>query len=153
MERVPTSAIAADNCLYLRPLLHSNDDLSKPWFSTQCVGKYTLSAMVKEVCAEVGITGKTNHSLQATGATTMFNAGVLKKVIQEKTGHLLLVHTYIHTLVQLNLGEISPAVPIKHSFPQILPIFSLHATVLQDGVWISLLSPHATPALCFGLPH
>ena len=69
MERVPSSAIAADNCLYLRPVPHSNGDLSKPWFSTQPVGKHTLSAMVKKACVEVGITGKTDHSLRATGAT------------------------------------------------------------------------------------
>ena len=53
------------------------------------------------------------------------------------------IHTYIHTLVQLNLGEISPAVLIMHCFAQFLPIFSLHATVPQDDVWVSLFSPHA----------
>ena len=66
------------------------------------------------------------------------------------------VHYYvlhIHTLVQLNLGEISAAVLVMHCLPQILPIFSLHATVPQDGVWVSSFSPHATSTLCFGLPH
>ena len=66
--------------------------------------------------------------------------------------------TYIHIciiiyiLVQLNLGEVSSAVLIMQCFPQILPILSLHATVPQDDVWVSLFS-HATPALRFGLPH
>ena len=49
---------------------------------------------------------------------------------------------YIHTLVQLNLGEILPAVLIMHCFPQFMPIFSLHATVPQNDVWVSLFSPH-----------
>ena len=106
MEHVPSSAIAADNHLYLRPLPHSNGDLLKSWFSTQTVGKHTLSAMVKEACAEVGITGKTNHSLQATGATTMFNARVPKKVIQERTDHLLLVglRTYERPSVEQHIA-------------------------------------------------
>ena len=51
--------------------------------------------------------------------------------------------TYIHTLVQLNLWEVSPAVLIVHCCPQILPIFSLHAIISQNGVWVSSLSPHA----------
>ena len=35
----------------------------------------------------VGIDGKTNHSLQATGASTLFEVNVSEKVIQECTGH------------------------------------------------------------------
>ena len=30
---------------------------------------------------------KTNHSLRATGATTLFNAGLPEKIIQKNTGH------------------------------------------------------------------
>ena len=36
---------------------------------------------------EVGIDGKTNHSLQATGATRLFEANVPEKLIKERTGH------------------------------------------------------------------
>ena len=50
------------------------------------------------------------------------------------------VHTYIS--IQFNLGVVSPAVLIVHCCPQILLIFSLHATVPQDGVWVSSFSPH-----------
>ncbi len=37
--------------------------------------------------AEVGIVGKTNHSLRATGATRLFESNVPEKLIQERTGH------------------------------------------------------------------
>ena len=63
------------------------------------------------------------------------------------------IHAYIHTLVQLNLREVSPAVLVMHCFSQILLILSLHAPVPQDDVWVSLFSLHAMPALRFGLPH
>ena len=43
--------------------------------------------MVKEMFSAVGIDGKTNHSLRATGASTLFEANVPEKVIQEHTGH------------------------------------------------------------------
>ena len=88
MGRVPPSAMSQDNCLYLRSMPSSNGDFSKPWLTNQSVGKHTLATMVKEACMEAGISGKTNHSLQATGGTTMFTAGVPEQVIQERTGQL-----------------------------------------------------------------
>ena len=46
--------------------------------------------MVKDMFAEVGIAGKTNHSLRATGATNLYTANVPEKMIQQCTGHRLL---------------------------------------------------------------
>ena len=43
--------------------------------------------MVKQICSSVGVFGKTNHSLRATGAARMFDASVPEKLIQERTGH------------------------------------------------------------------
>ena len=39
--------------------------------------------------ADASINGKkyTNHSLRATGATTLFDAGVLEAIIQKRSGH------------------------------------------------------------------
>ena len=39
---------------------------------------------------------KTNHSLRATGATQLFDAGVLQRIIQERTGHksVISLHSY-----------------------------------------------------------
>ena len=43
--------------------------------------------MVKSMFAMIGVSGKTNHSLRATGASMMFQAGVPEKIVQERTGH------------------------------------------------------------------
>ena len=47
--------------------------------------------MVKDMCKDAYIKGyKTKHSLRATGATAMYQAGGPEKAIQEKTGHMSL---------------------------------------------------------------
>ena len=53
----------------------------------QPCGKNKLSSMVKSMFAMIGITGKTNHSLRATGASSLFQAGIPEKIIQKRTGH------------------------------------------------------------------
>ena len=39
------------------------------------------------MCAIIGVSGKTNHSLRATGATRLFPANIPEKLIMERTGH------------------------------------------------------------------
>ena len=52
------------------------------------MGCNVLNTMVKRMCGEAGVEGnKTNHSLRATGATTLFRASVPEKLIQQRTGH------------------------------------------------------------------
>ncbi len=52
--------------------------------------------MVQEICQDTGIKGhKTNHSLRATGATQLYNAGVPEIIIQERTGHKSLYCTNV----------------------------------------------------------
>ena len=60
------------------------------------MGKNRLSTMVRDTCAESGISKKTNHSLRATWATTLFTDGVPEKIIQNTTGHRSLdsLHCY-----------------------------------------------------------
>ena len=62
-------------------------DATAAWFLIQPVGRNTLASMVKTMCSQIGVTGKTNHSLRATGATRLFEANVPEKLIQERTGH------------------------------------------------------------------
>ena len=50
-------------------------------------GENKLGTMVKDMFAEVGIAGKTNHSLRATGATQLYTANIPEKMIQQHTGH------------------------------------------------------------------
>ena len=57
------------------------------WFIAVPIGRNQLGGMVKKMFAQVGIEGKTNHSLRATGATRLFESNVPEKLIQDRTGH------------------------------------------------------------------
>ena len=98
ISKLPPSTVTEQGTFYLRPLQKPKDGVS-PWFSSVPVGKNTLSAMLKKMCPDAGISGnQTNHSLRATGATEMFQAQVPEKIIQERTGHrpLAALRTYEH---------------------------------------------------------
>ena len=87
-SKLPEEAFVRDN-FYVQPLSAIPDDSEKPWFTANPIGRNSLSSMIKEVCLEGGISGrKTNHSLRATDASHMYQAGVPEKLIQETTGHL-----------------------------------------------------------------
>ena len=60
---------------------------SEKWCCNTPVGRNKLATMVKRMCEQAGLKPKTNHSLRATGATTLFNAGVPEKLVQKVTGH------------------------------------------------------------------
>ena len=61
---------------------------SKSWYSLVPVGRNRLGSMLKDICAEAQVSGNfTNHSLRAYGATTLYHANLLEKLIQERTGH------------------------------------------------------------------
>ena len=61
---------------------------NSPWYCEQLVGRDKLHTMVRDMCSDAGIEErKTNHSLRATGATSMFSANVPEKIIQSRTGH------------------------------------------------------------------
>ena len=59
-------------------------DSNACWFLFQPVGHNTLASMVKKMCSQIGVTGKTNHSLRATGATRLFEANVPEKTDPRK---------------------------------------------------------------------
>ena len=80
LQKIPASARDSDNFYFQKTPV----DQDKPWFKTVHVGKNRLNAMVKEMCAEAGLTSKyTNHSLRAYGTTTLFQANVPDKLIKE----------------------------------------------------------------------
>ena len=59
-----------------------------PWFYRQNIGQHKVQTMVENMFKAAEIDGKyTNHSLHATGASALFNAGVPEAVIQKRTGH------------------------------------------------------------------
>ena len=72
---------------YWKPKVKVPLGANAAWFFIQPVGRNTLASMVKSMCSQIGVTGKTNHSLHRTGATRLFEANVPEKLIQERTGH------------------------------------------------------------------
>ena len=88
------------DAFYLQPL-------SKPtptyWFSNKPMGHNKLEGTVARLCKAAGIPGyRTNHSLRATAATRLYNAGVEEQQVMERTGHRSLdgVRTYKRTSMQ-----------------------------------------------------
>ena len=87
LSKLPPAAFEKD-VFYMKPLGdHIVADPSKPWYGVQPCGENKLSGMVKSMFAMIGVSGKTNHSLCATGASSLFQAGIPEKIIQERTGH------------------------------------------------------------------
>ena len=60
---------------------------SDAWYEKTPIGKNTLSKMVKEMCCDARIDGKTNHNMRATAATIFFQNEIPERVIQTATGH------------------------------------------------------------------
>ena len=58
--------------------------------------------MVKTMFEKVGIYGKCNHSLRATGISRMYSKEVPEKIIQEWSGHksLIALRRYEHTSME-----------------------------------------------------
>ena len=63
---------AKKDVFYFSPLQNISQEEGKPWFSAVPVGKNILDRYVKDMCLQVGIEGKTNDSLRATGTTRMY---------------------------------------------------------------------------------
>ena len=79
---------AKDDVFYLRPKVKVPSSPGEPWFDCIPIGKNKLATLMKEMFVEAGFQEmKTNHSLRATGATTLFDAGLPEKIIQKNTGH------------------------------------------------------------------
>ena len=87
IQKLPKDAVEKD-LFYCKPLLATPNDEKSPWYYAVPIGKNMLGNMVKEICSEAGLDGKkTNHSLRVAGATSLYQAGVPEKLIQQRTGH------------------------------------------------------------------
>ena len=80
---------------YLRPM---SKPTSNVWYRRQPLGRHKLGSMVKNICSKRNLGGyHTNHSLQATAATRLFDADIDEQLIKEVTGHRsLAVCNYKH---------------------------------------------------------
>ncbi|CAG2243750.1 unnamed protein product [Mytilus edulis] len=67
------------DAFYFKPLVNFTTD---QWFCKVPVGHNTLQKTVKRLCTAVGLEGKrTNHSLRASTATRLYQAGVEEQLI------------------------------------------------------------------------
>ncbi|CAC5422106.1 unnamed protein product [Mytilus coruscus] len=77
--------------------LNSNSQITGPFQDKDAKLRYLLykedvskanAGTVKRLCASIGLTGKrTNHSLRASAATRLYNAGIEEQRVAETTGH------------------------------------------------------------------
>ena len=73
-----------DDAFYLKPL---SKPTGETWFQPRPVGHNILGGVVKRLCTSAGLQGHfTNHSLRATAATRLFEAGVDEQLIMQRTG-------------------------------------------------------------------
>lgn len=86
-SKVPPTLVASDAKFYRMPLPFVPFGM-RPWFFDDPLLHRTIQTLVKKMREEANISGYfTNHSLRATGATTLFDASVLESIIQKHTGH------------------------------------------------------------------
>lgn len=115
---------------YLQALKKPTDD---QWFGNAVVGIHTLEKMVSQMCKEAGIEGyKTNHSLRATAATRLYEAGLDEQLITEVTGHRSLsVRSYKRTTTaqKRHISSVL-AGPSKRSCPETVSVAPVQ--VLND---------------------
>ena len=72
--------------LYLQSLHKTKPNC---WYSTVPVGINSLRKVVASLLRDAGLDGYfTNHSLQRTCATRLFQAGQNSKIVKEITGHI-----------------------------------------------------------------
>ena len=106
ISKVSCSCIAPDKPFYLQPLPFTPTG-SQPWYFIDRVGKVSIKSKVKQMFQEANIKGKfTNHSLHATGATTLVDANVPEATIQKRSGHLSTKEMIIMTTMSPSLKRI-----------------------------------------------
>ena len=104
LSKIPPTAYQHDY-FYLRPVKEFTDD--GYWYTSQVIGKNTLSKTVSNMVFQAGIKKVvTNHSLRASGTTELYRCGVPKKIIMERTGHKSVdgVRVYERTSVEQHLA-------------------------------------------------
>ncbi len=132
-----------EHAFYLQPLKKPSRDC---WYSVMPIGHYTLAGTVSRMCKAAGIAGyKTNHSLRATAATRLYQAGVDEQLIMEKTGHRSLegVRTYKRTTTNQQEG-ISDILSLTRKKK-----CTAHITSPPSCSTMAVSSPRSlTPSLC-----
>lgn len=73
------------DAFYLRPLKYIT---ATSWYADATVGVHVLQKTVGKLCEQAGFSCHfTIHSLLTTAGTRLYDAGVVKELIAERTGH------------------------------------------------------------------
>ena len=131
-----------EHAFYLQPLKSPTADC---WYNTVPIGHATLAGTIARICRQAGITGyKTNHSLRATAATRLYQAGIDEQLIMETTGHHSLegVRSYKRTNTEqqesvsgiLSLAKKRTLTPTNNDHSSVVPAASAlsSATILNS---------------------
>lgn len=87
LSKVPQHVRDSGGKFYLSPLPFTPTG-NRPWFYEDPLSFRKLQSLVKKMCEDADVQGNfTNHSLRATGATLLFDAGVPELIVQKRTGH------------------------------------------------------------------
>jgi len=86
LSQLPEFAFKED-ILCCRPKQKAPADNESPWYDPVPVGKNKLGNMVRDMYDDAWIPRKMNHSLRATGTTTLFQSNVPENIIQKTAGH------------------------------------------------------------------
>lgn len=87
LSKLPPYAFEND-VFYLRSKKKTLIDSQDVWYDSVPMGKNKLSGLLKEMSIQAGLEQiKTNHSLRATRASSLFAAGVPERIIQKNTCH------------------------------------------------------------------
>lgn len=74
-----------DGAFYLKPVDKQGGDV---WYTRQAIGHNTLLKTINRMCTAAGIEGHfTIHSLRTSAASHLFEAGIEKQLIMQRTGH------------------------------------------------------------------
>ena len=105
ISKIPDDAKKKD-VFYFTPLSMPADP-QKPWYSSVPIGWNKLDSYVKDMCAEIGIEGKSNHSLRATGATRLSLRGSVRRLFKNELGtRVLMCFEYTSELVLISRNRL-----------------------------------------------
>ena len=107
----------------------------------------TSCSMVKELFNEIGVAGKANHSLRATGVSTLFEANVPEKLIQERTGHRSLKALRFYEWTTDKQQQEISVILAKH------PRDEETIPAVPQAVPLNLLPSSSAPCPTFGVLH
>lgn len=102
---------------YLQPA--KNWESNTVWFTSRPIGKNQLCKMMADITTDAGVPKLTNHSLRATCATRLYQAGVDEQIIMERTGHRSVEGVRAYKRTSMNLIKTSSLVVDGKVVPEV----------------------------------